>query len=335
MDDLMQLSPQLRAFLERLGVNTTRLQWKLYQLEQKRQSKPTESYLPASLRWLKYGHKFCPECRALVHRGDAKCPHCGAKLPSMPVYRIMRLLGLMAPQGSAPTIVIFLFLIVSVYALTILMQGPSAIFRPSMTTTNIFGAWSPFFAILNHQYWRYLAFGLVHGGLMHILFNSVALMQVGPLIEVQTGRAKMLVVITVTQLTAAFATHWWYWSKHHALLAQTVGASGWLFGLIGYGIGYFHYVGGAGRQYRDFMVQWAIYGVLFGFLIGANNAAHIGGMVGGIALGLIPDQERNRERFFARIWRVAFWISVALWLVTLAMMGYTILANWTPGGGDI
>jgi rhomboid protease GluP len=40
-----------------------------------------------------------------------------------------------------------------------------------------------------------------------------------------------------------------------------------------------------GLNIRDQMVKWLIYTVFFGFMIGADNAAHIGGFVSGALFG--------------------------------------------------
>jgi rhomboid protease GluP len=331
----MQLSPEMLKFLERLGVNTTRLKWKLYQLEQ-RKEQAKGSRLPTSLHWLKYRHKFCRHCGAVVDRDAEACDRCGRRVPSMSVYRLLRLLGLVSTQHSAPVVGVFLIAMVAVYLLSVMFQGPSALMAPSNRTLIYFGAWNPIAVHGNGEYWRMISFGLVHIGILHILFNGIALTQVGPLIELQAGPAKMLVLITLTQLTAAIATDIYYFRMadtsnplYVVLLARTftAGASGWLFGLLGFGIGYFHYV--RAHEYRAFMIQWAVYGILFGILIGANNAAHVGGMLGGILMGLIPDQGRYEDRFWLPFWTTAAWFCGALWLITLAFMGHAIYTGWT------
>jgi rhomboid protease GluP len=323
----MQLSPRVRAILERLGVNTTRLQWKLYQRERRMQEQTTQSRLPVGLRWLEYQHKFCPHCNAVVPRDERVCHKCGRRVPSMGVYRVRRILGLMSSNTAAPTVYLFLVVMLIVYLLQVMLQGPAAIINPSRLTLVVFGAWNPLFILYKHEYWRMISFGLVHAGALHILFNGIALTQVGPTIEEEAGYKRMLVLITFTQITAALATHYWYVQVGQSLAAVTVGASGWLFGLLGYGIGHFHRSGE--RMRRDFFVQWAVYGILFGFLLGANNAAHVGGMLGGILMGALPRPRRFHDDKDSFLWTGAFWASAGLWLVTLGFMAHFIIQNWT------
>ncbi|MCL4693917.1 MAG: rhomboid family intramembrane serine protease, partial [Candidatus Hydrogenedentes bacterium] len=192
------------------------------------------------------------------------------RVMGLTTYRVARLLGLAQPGSAPPTIMVFLVIMVILFLLEIAMQGASAIFGPTGYTLRVFGGWTAQLAIGEQQYWRYLSFGLAHIGIIHIGFNSFALMQVGPVVESQIGKSRMLVVITVTQLTCAFASQFWYYNVHGAVHAATAGASGWLFGLIGFGIAYLWGSQGPAKMYRDVLVQWAIYALLFGFLIGAN-----------------------------------------------------------------
>lgn len=327
----MQLTPNQRKILDKLGVNTTRLQWKLYQWEKRPQGGLKGLRLPAGLRWISYQHKFCLHCGALLDRSARECPSCKRRAPTMRTYQIFRLLGLIMPEGVAPTILLFLMGMAALFALSVLMQGPSAFLMPTGLTLRVFGAWSSALVQDARQYWRILSFGLMHIGAIHILFNSVALMQVGPVVEQSIGRKRMLVVITITQLAAALATHLWYTGVLHRAV-ESAGASGWLFGLIGFGIAYFRGEGASGRAYQQFLIRWAIYGILFGILMHANNAAHVGGMAAGLLLGNIPERWSRKSKAVDTAWTAAFWVSLALWLITLVCLAHFILTHWTPGG---
>jgi hypothetical protein len=57
-------------------------------------------------------------------------------------------------------------------------------------------------------------------------------------------------------------------------------------GLIGAAAGYGQRLGTTrGRTIRNDMVKWFAYTIVFGFAVGANNWAHLGGAVAGAALG--------------------------------------------------
>ncbi|MBM3288917.1 MAG: rhomboid family intramembrane serine protease [Candidatus Hydrogenedentes bacterium] len=320
---------QLVELLGRLGVNTTRLKWKLFQLEKRSQQRAYGLHLPASLQWLTYPHKRCRHCNGLVDRDARTCPHCGKRAPTLIGYKLTRLFGVAAPKGSPVMLGAFVLVMAVHFALTIAMQGPSALAGPSPTTIAVFGAWT---AWLRDDWWRYLAFGLAHGGALHIGFNLFALMQVGPVIEDRIGPRRMLVLITATQLAAAIASHLYYVTYLDSARAATVGASGWLFGLIGFGIAYFGNQAGVVREYREQLIKWGIYSLLFGFVIGANNAAHVGGLIGGLALGAVPEARRQAAPYVNAAWNAAAAIGAVLWIVTIAFLAHSIVTGWSPGG---
>jgi rhomboid protease GluP len=66
-----------------------------------------------------------------------------------------------------------------------------------------------------------------------------------------------------------------------------VGASGSVFGLIGFAVAYYHRMGRAGEALRNFMFRWAIFAFVFGWMVGADNAGHLGGALGGATFGLL------------------------------------------------
>lgn len=329
----MAIGEQFLKLLEQFGFNTTKLRWRMYKAEQRldrlKQSKGT----PSSLRWMGYQHKFCPKCGALADRESKRCPKCDARLPSVLGYKAFRLLGLVTPQGSTPVTYVFLTAMVFFFLVSMAMQGASAFLGPTRLTMFVFGAFPPAIIDEGVQLWRIFGFALVHAGIMHIGFNSIALFQVGPVLEREVGSARLLTVITVTQFAAAVATYLWYYRVRGAGPGYlTVGASGFLFGLIGYGITYCHRQGPAGKMYRDFFFHWLVYGVVFGLLLGANNAAHIGGAIGGALLGLLPEPHPRRSPLWRHLWNTGGAVSAVIWTATVCFLVYSIWTNWTPGG---
>lgn len=160
--------------------------------------------------------------------------------------------------------------------------GPRVILNPPTGLLMYFGAqrWNPEVLIF-HQWWRCLTYAYSHGGLIHLGFNMVVLYQIGPLIEDQIGSARFFTLYTLTALTATLLGLWW----HPAV--PVVGASGSLFGLIGFAVTYFHRLGNHAHGVRNFMFQWAAIAFIFGLLMGADNAGHLGGALGGAAFGLL------------------------------------------------
>lgn len=163
---------------------------------------------------------------------------------------------------------------------TILGLGMQVMLRPP---TNLLLFWGGQFWPLvldGGQWWRCITYAFTHGGLIHLGFNMVVLYQVGPLLEQEIGWNRFLSVYTITALVATVAGLFWHPNT------VTVGASGAIFGLIGFSVSYYHRIGGhIGLQRRNFMFQWAVMAFIFGIFVGADNAAHLGGLLSGAAIG--------------------------------------------------
>lgn len=323
----MEIPPGLRTFLDRLGFNTTRLQWKLYEWEKKRaRAKERPSRLPDSLHWMRYQHKFCLRCNALNDRNDTVCHKCGARLSSVAMYRVWRFIGWLFPTNGTPVVMSFIGIILLVFALALSRDGFAALRFPSPETTLILGAYYPAFSFNVYDWWRAFAFALVHGGALHIGFNVYCLFQIGPILESLVRPARMIVIITVTQLTSAIGTYVWYVMMQAESYASTVGASGVAFGLIGFGIANLRRRGPQGQAITQSLVQWAIFAGLFGLFMRANNAAHAGGFVGGLLLGLLPDEGSRGDG--RRVWNAAAVVCLVIWVVVLGYQAYSIATGW-------
>jgi hypothetical protein len=117
----------------------------------------------------------------------------------------------------------------------------------------------------------------------------MALAVVGPLVEDLYGRGTKLLLFMVTGVAGNVA------SDLYGTVGVAAGASGALMGLIGVVAGWGQRAGTTiGRQARNDMIKWCLYTVLFGFFIGADNAAHLGGFAAGVLIGFAVRPERWR-----------------------------------------
>lgn len=171
------------------------------------------------------------------------------------------------------------------------------------------------------EWWRCITYAFTHGGLIHIAFNMIVLYQVGPLIEEEIGTVRFIILYVLTALTATFAGLAWQvlYIRHWV---PVVGASGSLFGLIGFAVSYYHRVGGSmAHNVRNFMLRWAVIAFVFGLLVGADNAGHLGGAIGGALFGLVlPLGIRGRQvlrGFFNGLGMVCVLITVGSLLMML------------------
>lgn len=268
--------------------------------------------------------KMCQDCRALIPANAARCEMCGAE------GHYAARAG--TPDGEAIGIVanwpLTTFLLtanVVIYALGLLYQmrlfgqegeSPSFTLTPHPYVNEIFGTSQPNIRQTG-EWWRLLASCFLHGGPIHLLFNSMALMQAGRIAEEVYGRAQYICLYVITGVAGNYL----------AIMfgSRVVGASGALFGLIGalaiYGYRNFN------SRLRQDMVYWLLYGLAMSFFPGVSMAAHVGGAVAGAALAFILQDQDHLRRSFTRTRFVQVLGSVAgiLILTTGVLAGRNII----------
>ncbi len=320
--------PLYIKLLDKLGVNTTRLKWAVYKREEKARQIMRGGATPSGFQWFKYPHKTCPHCGAINDKESRTCASCGRPVPSMLVYRVSRAFQTIVPQDRPVVTQAFLGLTILFFALQLGIEG--------FSIRHMMGLDGRFSIVLGSfrgdvveglgHYWRIMSFGLLHGGLLHIGMNGYVLNQIGSIIEMRTSKSRMIVLITLAQLTSGLACYIWYW-KLNEMAVPVVGASGWIFGLIGYGIVHFHQTGLI--SVRDQLIKWTGFMLFIGFVVPIiSNTGHVGGLLGGMLVALIPTQNRNHPREMDRAWNVAAWICVAVWIVTIVFMFRSLGIHW-------
>ncbi len=75
---------------------------------------------------------------------------------------------------------------------------------------------------------------------------------------------------------------------------------------------------------RGHYTQWAIYGLIMGFLPGfrIDNAAHIGGLAAGFVIAYVIGTQSLFESWTDTAWRIAAAICVAITALAFAQMFY-------------
>jgi len=268
-----------------IGLNATRVRWKLMR-GQERWSNGVERQ-KLRFRHVGYEHKICTSCGSLQDRSLKVCDACGKRL--LPRWlQIFGRLDLIAPGVISPTSLIITVILIAYYRSATF--GGGNLLAPTSLGLIQYGASFPP-AVFAGDWWRLATCILLHGGPIHILFNLMALQQVGPETESIFGKGRTLFYFMVTGLAASLGSALW---RDGGI---GIGASGALMGLIGVTAGWGQRVGGsAGEQARDMMIKWGLYTIVFGFLVGADNAAHIVGLASGFVIGLIARPQNDRRR---------------------------------------
>jgi len=133
------------------------------------------------------------------------------------------------------------------------------------------------------QWWRIVTGSFLHGGFLHILFNMVALWQIGLFTERIFGSNRMLLLYTISMFGGG-------WAIYHFTFGEiTVGASGAIFGIFGSLTAAGIMLGERGRSLVTSNIGIIILNLVIGFMAPTHisNAGHIGGLVCGFIAGFI------------------------------------------------
>ncbi len=159
---------------------------------------------------------------------------------------------------------------------------------------NLFASYGPF--VKMGEYYRLLTAAFLHANIAHLIFNMYALWIIGMQLESFIGRWRYLVVYLFSAITGSLL------SVIVTPDAVSVGASGAIFGLLG-ALLYFgyHYRVYLGTVIKSQIIPLIVINLLLGFMVpGIDNAAHIGGLIGG-ALIMIGVGVKYKSSNFEKI----------------------------------
>ncbi|MFA9435375.1 MAG: rhomboid family intramembrane serine protease [Deltaproteobacteria bacterium] len=168
-----------------------------------------------------------------------------------------------------------------------------------------------------HRWWTLVSANYLHGGILHIVFNMIALYQIGPLVLREYGANRLIGLYTLGGIFGFLVSYF-------AGVRLTLGASAAVCSLIGASLYYGKSRGGAyGQAIYKQISGWVLVLFLFGFLVpGINNWGHGGGIVGGIILGyFLGYQERTRENLFHKS------LAGVCVVLTVAVLAWAILSS--------
>lgn len=168
---------------------------------------------------------------------------------------------------------------------------------------------------LDGQWWRLLTSCFLHIGILHLAVNMYSLLSVGILLENMLGRAQYLIAYLACGLAGSAASLWW----HEATVSA--GASGAIFGMFGLFYGWVttsHRLSSAEKKAQLASAGTFLAFNLFMGLSGRiDNAAHIGGLIGGIIIGLLVSKWHHAGR----------WIPALTGSVATLVLAAVLIAN--------
>jgi rhomboid protease GluP len=244
------------------------------------------------------GSVLCTSCGVLVGVTDDRCYNCNRRNPGLwgfaPALRSLGSdLGFMPfVIGTCATLYVLTLLATVRMGGTVGMGGLFSAFSPNTMALFLFGASGAQPVFVFGRWWTVLSAAWLHAGVLHILFNMMAVRQLAPTTAELYGPGRMVIIYTAGAV-AGFALSSFAGAFIPGFLflrggSFTVGASASIAGLIGAMLAYGHRTGSsmARSQATSYVFMLALYGFM---LPGIDNYAHGGGFAGGYLAARLLD----------------------------------------------
>ena len=269
---------------------------------------------------------LCPRCRRLISSDEPACPYCGLSHPGSWWKKRFSGNPLRDPEDVIKYI---LFVNIALYLLSVLIRpsqvgmsgNPLNFLSPSNESLLLLGATGRIPIQIYHQWQSLISASFLHGSILHIIFNMMALRQLGPFIIHEYGANRFSIIFIVSGIGGFFVSYL-------VGVPFTIGASAGLTGLIGAVLYYGKSRGGYyGQAIYKQALGWIIGLLIFGFFVpGINNWAHGGGLLTGLFLSFVLDyQDRRQESFADRLFGNGCLLLTAIilaWNVLRTILGF-------------
>jgi membrane associated rhomboid family serine protease len=213
---------------------------------------------------------------------------------------------------QAPATIVLIALNVIVYLATVSQGGGI-----NLPGGKLFNDWAlQGLAVSNGDWWRLATAMFLHGSILHIAFNMLALYWIGTIVEQALGTPRFLLVYFVSGLAGSAGALWL-----SPPLEVTVGASGAIFGLIG-SLLILEYLATGSLMGQALML--ILVNLAFTFAVpGISIGGHLGGLAGGIVATYALLRFRIRERALGIM--IALGVGVAaVALAYVRVRGYAV-----------
>lgn len=268
---------------------------------------------------------LCPRCRKIIGSNESTCSWCGYSRPSGWWQAMAWTRGALDGDWLVKAIITAN---IAFFILSLLLSGhhgrsvnPLSFLSPGQTGLLLLGATGTIPIDQFGRIWTVVSASYLHGGILHIIFNLMALRQIAPWVNHEYGASRMFVIYTLGGVCG-------YWVSYLAGVPFTIGASAAICSLIGALLYFGKSRGGTygAAVYRE-VSGWVVGLVLFGLMMpGINNWAHGGGLVGGVLLGMLLGYEEKRPT--SAVHRL---LSQFCAVMTVAVLGWAVfsaLATW-------
>ena len=262
---------------------------------------------------------LCPNCNKLISKSEKNCPYCGTGNPAAWWKNNILTRGFIDPYLLVKSII---GVNVGIYVISLLLNpkgfglalNPLTFLAPSGQILELLGATGKVPIDAFQRYWTLVSANYLHGSILHIFFNMMALRQLGLLVAREYGVYRMFIIYTLGGVFGFFVSYL-------ASVPWTIGASASVLSLAGSLLYYGKSRGGVyGRTIYKQIGIWVIILFIFGLLVPViNNWGHGGGIAAGIGLGfLLGYQERKKENVLHKL------LAGGCVVLTLLILGWAV-----------
>jgi membrane associated rhomboid family serine protease len=185
---------------------------------------------------------------------------------------------------SAPAVLVFIVLNVGAFLFEI-----SSGDWTNPETLHRLGALEPYAVVMQGEYWRLFTALFLHGGSVHLLFNLFALYVLGPPLERAIGPVRFTICYLISGLgSSAGVVLLTVFGLVH--VAQLVGASGCVMGIVGAWAGFLlrHRHAPSAKQRLANITMIVVIQLVFDLSTPqVSMAAHLCGLITGFVVGLV------------------------------------------------
>ena len=242
------------------------------------------------------GSVVCASCGSLVGVNDEQCYSCGRRNPGLWGYApLLRRLG--NDLGFVPMIVYSCSALYVTAVLLTLSRGgdvmgggsPLGFLAPADAIQFAFGASGAYPVFGYGRWWTVLSAAWLHASILHIAMNMLWVKNLGPATADLYGGPRMVIIYTAGSVVGfVLSSFLGLFNLPLFGAPYTVGASAPIFGLLG-ALMYYGRRSGSSlvhAEAKGYAVAFFVFGLIFP---GVDNAAHLGGFIGGYGAGMLMD----------------------------------------------
>lgn len=183
-----------------------------------------------------------------------------------------------AEETFKPKKIIVTYILIAINIVVFLLMYAFGNGSSDSLTLLKFGASYPAL-IKRGEIYRLVTSAFIHIGVFHLAFNMYALYVIGSQLESYLGKLKFILIYLFSAITGSLLSMLFF-------DGISAGASGAVFGLLGSMLYFgYHYRVFLGNVVKSQIIPLIILNLFLGFVSsGINNAAHIGGLIGGFLI---------------------------------------------------